>query len=263
MIEPYIRKIIFVDDSFLEDLRHRSISGYQQFEAPDLDTKIITLPANSSEISELVSCMSSSDIRAGEVMVRAPYIDQFIPLDAFTEDCAVEKYRLWVQLCLALGAKSVSITNIEEITIESDAKSELSASISGKAPLIEGEAGFKKTDSEQHRQARQSIMRLNAVAEGSEPNLVEAERILKRHGLQGDNMFRSIFDMRSVSSNRLTKQEFSLDLTSDIKKVMNASLKAKVKVMSELYSGRIEIDSVKKALEKGSSALKLSVTVEF
>ena len=33
--------------------------------------------------------------------------------------------------------------------------------------------------------------------------------------------------------------------------------------MSELYSGRIEIDSVKKALEKGSSALKLSVTVEF
>ena len=37
MIEPYIRKIIFVDDSFLEDLRHRSISGYQQFEAPDKD----------------------------------------------------------------------------------------------------------------------------------------------------------------------------------------------------------------------------------
>ena len=155
------------------------------------------------------------------------------------------------------------ITNIEEITIESDAKSEFSASISGKAPLVEGEVGFKKSDSEQNREVRQSIMRLNAVAEGSEPNLVEAERILKRHGLQGDNMFRSIFDMRSVSSNRLTKQEFSLDLTSDIKKVMNASLKAKVKVMSELYSGRIEIDSVKKALEKGSSALKLSVTVEF
>ena len=61
MIEPYIRKIIFVDDSFLEDLRHRSISGYQQFEAPDLDTKIITLPANSSEhLPERIFCLLSA-----------------------------------------------------------------------------------------------------------------------------------------------------------------------------------------------------------
>ncbi|MNE92011.1 hypothetical protein D3C80_1896900 [compost metagenome] len=69
--------------------------------------------------------------------------------------------------------------------------------------------------------------------------------------------------MRSVGSNTLLKHEFSLDMSTDVKKVLNASLKAKLEVMSKICEGRAEFDRARTSMEKGRTALKLTVTVEF
>lgn len=263
MIEPHVQKIVLIDAQFLQELENQSITGFREFQSPRFDTKVITLPVPSIEISDLTSRMHPSDIRPGGVMVKARFSDQFVSVDSFTEDCAVSKYRVWVRLCLALGAKTVRVSNIEEVSLELESGSSMSATLAGTAPMVDGEASFNNTARESHKQARQSIMQLNATAEGSAPNLVEAKRILEQYGLLNDEMFQSIYDMRSVSSNPVIKHEFSLDMTSDMKRVLDASFKAKIKIMGQLYSGRAGLETVKESLEKGESALRLSVSVEF
>lgn len=263
MIEPYIQKIIFVDQPFMDELKHQSMVQFKEFQSPALDTKVITLPVAPGEILQLMAVMDSSEIKAGGVMVKASYTEQFVSADSFAEDCAIRKYRLWILLCLALGAKNVNVTNVEEVSLGIETDASISAKLDVKTPLAEVETEFKKNDLERHGKTRKSIMEIHASAAGSDPNLAEADRILKSSGLLKDDMFRSIYDMRSVSTNRVTRHVFSLDLSSDIKKVLDSSLKAKIKVMSALYAGRAEFETVKKSLETGRTALQLAVTVDF
>lgn len=263
MIEPYTQKIIFVDQPFMEELKHASITSFQSFEAPDLDTKVITLPLTASNETELMHHVNACDVRPGSVLVKPGYTDQFVTLDEFTDDHAKNKFDVWLQLCVALGAKKVDVTNIEEVSLEAEEHSSVSADINGKSHFGSLNAGIKDRDSSQSEQVRQSIMKLKVAATGGEPDFQAADRILNQYGVHKEPMFKSLYNMRSVGSNTLLKHEFSLDMSTDVKKVLNASLKAKLEVMSKICEGRAEFDRARTSMEKGRTALKLTVTVEF
>jgi hypothetical protein len=263
MIESYVQKVIFVDEPFLEGLKQKSMTDYLAFNAPQVDTKVIALPVPEADLNQLVQLMNPSDILPGSILVKPDYSDRFMSVEAFAEKHAERKYSLWVLLCLALGAKKVSVINVEEVRLESEEHSLTAAQVGGTSPVMAGEAGFKSGQASLNDEARKSILNIKVDASGGEPDLDEAERILSKHGLHKDDMFQRMYDMRSLKTNSLTKKEFSLDLSTDVKRVFDTSLKAKIKAMSTLYGGIAEFDKASKATEKGQTALKLSVLVEF
>lgn len=263
MIESYIQKVIFVDAPFLERLKQKSITDFRAFNETELDTKIIKLPLRSEEVSELVKYVNSSEIRPGNIIVKPDYSDKFLSVESFTESHAERKYGLWVLLCVALGAKRVSVTNIEKISTEMEDVSLTSAQMDATVPVAKGETSFKSGQSSRNDDAHESIMNIKVEASGGDPDVAAAERILSEHGLHNDDMFRRMYDMRCLKNNSVSKQDFSLDLSTDVKRVFDSSLKAKITAMSKLYGGSAGFEKVRNSIEKGRSALKLSVSVEF
>lgn len=264
MINSHIQKIIFVDEDFLDELKQSSVTDFRAFEQNEFDTQVIELPLPANKIGELTKFVHVSEVRAGAVLVKPDYSDRFMSIDAFTEGHAERKYRLWVLLCMALGAKKVIVKNIEEVNIESDEESSTSGQFSGRIYTIgKGEADIKKNNSKIHDEARSSIMSLHAESSGGAPNLEKAMQILRDNGLERDDMFKRMYEMRSFTSNSLLRHEFSLDTSSDFKRVLDASLKAKVELMGKIYRGKAEFAKTCKSLERASTALKLTVLVDF
>lgn len=263
MIKPHTQKIIFIDQNFLDELRHNSLLDYENFETPVLDTKIVKLPITEDQAIELMQHMHSSEIKSGSILVKSGYTDQFVPIDSVADDCAISKYQRWVELCIALGAKKVSISNIEEISLESDSKTKISASVAGGGIVAEGKAEFTSNRNMNINDLRKSIMQFNAEATGGIPDWNQAKRIIDHYGLHKDGMFQSIFEMRRVENNQLKRHEFSLDLSKDVKRLLDSSIKAKLKLMSKIYAGQAEFDKASESLEKQRTAFKISVIVEF
>lgn len=263
MIESYIQKVIFVDAPFLESLKQKSITEFKAFNETELDTKIIKLPLQSEDVDKLVKHAHPSEIRPGNIIVKPDYSDKFMSVDSFAASHAERKYRLWVLLCVALGARRVSVTNIEEVSLEMEDMSSTSAQVDATSPVAKGEASFKSVQSGQNDDARKSIMNIKVEASGGDPDVAAAERILSEHGLHNDDMFRRMYDMRCLKNNSVSKQDFSLDLSTDVKRVFDSSLKAKITAMSKLYGGSAGFEKVRNSIEKGRSALKLTVSVEF
>jgi hypothetical protein len=264
VIEAYVSKIIVVDQPFLDDLKQTSMADFQIFTSPDIDTKVITLPlASSEEIADLTQYMDASEIRPGRVLVKPGYSSQFVSVDSFSEDIVFRKYSLFVQLCIALGAKKIAISSIEDVSLETSKTKSTSAAGGVGAPLLKAEVGAKAGQSSLNDEVRKSIMKLNTEAHGGDPNLQEAHRIIENHCLQKDALFSDMYNLRRVSTNRLQSHEVTLDFSTDVKRIFDSSMQAKIKVMSKLYQGRVEFDSAKKSLERNRSATKLSVRVDF
>lgn len=264
MIEPYIRKIIFVDQQFLDDLKCTSITNYLEFSDPGIDTHVVTLPLRPPEdIGALIQYVDPSAIRPGSVVVKPGYTEHFVPLDTFAEDLVSRKYGVFVQLCIALGAKKVSVSSIEDVNLEA---SEIASTGGGAGASIPGggvEVDTKFKQSSLTDDFRKSIMKLNTEAQGGEPNFEVAEKLMNRYGLHKDSLFNDLLNMCMVSTNRLHKHEISLDFSTDVKRVFDSSIQAKIKMMSKLYQGQADFEKTRKSLAKNNSATKLTVVVEF
>ncbi len=263
MIESYTQKIFFVDQSFLDDLKEQSLIEYKEFSQPQVDTRIIQLPVDPAQVAELIDFIPASEIKVGNVLAKTGYTDQFGPLDEFAEDHATRKYRLWVQLCIALGAKKVAINNVEDVLLESERKLDVDVGISGKAPVGSAELQAKRKTDERNNELNKKTIGLTADATGGEPDLIAAEQILRQYDLFKDDMFRSIFEMRRITSNSLVRHEFTLDFTKDMKRMFDASTKAKLSAMNKIYKGRVDVSVSSKSIEKSRTAMKLSIVVEF
>ena len=263
MIEAYTHKLFFVDRDFLEDLKEYSITDYMGFVQPQLDTQIIELPLPAERLNEIITYVAPSEIRVGNVLAKTGYTDQFGPIDEFAEDHAIRKYRLWVQLCVALGAKKVSINNVEDVLIESQDKFDLDVGAGGKAPIGSAEVGLKRSSQEAIDEISKKTFGLAAEATGGSPDLAAAEDLLRQYNLFKDDLFRSIFEMRQLKSNQLIKHVFTLDLAKDMKRMFDSSTKAKLSAMSKIYKGRVDMSVANKSLEKSRTAMRLTISVEF
>lgn len=264
MIESYVQKIVVVDQQFLDELKSSSLTDYKSFATPDIDTKIITLPlADSKSITELSRVIDLSELRSGNILVKPGYTDQFVPVDEFSEDLVLRRYGVLVQLCIALGAKKVKISNIEDVNLENLDSTNIGGSLHIGTPIGDIEGGVKNSQISKNEAVLQSIMKMHTDASGGEPNLNEADHIMDMYGLRRESLFMDIYNMCRVSTNRLIRHEVSLDFSKDIKRAFDSSLQAKVKAMSKLYQGKAEFEKAKSCMEKNKSATKLSVTIEF
>lgn len=263
MIERFVNKVIFVDSQFLENLGQISRTDLDDFNHPGFDTRVVSLPLPTSMIEELTSIIDPSSIRTGTIVVRPGYSDQFVPLDSFSEDLVYRKYGLFVQLCIALGARKVSITNIEDVTLGASEEAGISAELNAGAPLGKSEAKYHSNQSSLTADFRKSIMELKTEAHGGQPNLGVAEDLIRQYGLQKDSLFTYMLNMCKVPTNMLSRHELSLDFSTDVKKVFDSSIQAKIRVMSKLYQGKADFERVRQSVERTTTATKLSIVVEF
>lgn len=263
MINSYTNKIIIVDKPFLQKLEYLSETDYQQFINPDIDTQIITLPMSPDQTRELVSYIDPSDIRPGNVLLKPSYTSSFATIDKFSEDIVFQKFGLFVQLNIALGAKEVIVDSVEDVKFDSDDSKRFKAEISGEALGGKGQANLDYNESDSIGDFKKSIMRMGTKAQGSEPDFEEADRIMSQYGLAKDSLFSDIYNMRRSSKNPLKTHSIELDFSNDFKKAFDSSLSASISAMSRIYKGSASFESVKSSLNNIKSAKKLNITVAF
>lgn len=263
MFKPYTKKIIFVDEEFLVALKQKSITSYRDFESTEVDTQIITLPLSEANLDAVLEHVDSSFVRPGKVLVKPDYSDKFMPIERFSDDNAVQKYRLWLRLCMALGAKKVIVKDCMDTLVDSDEILSTSGNANVKIPKNRGAAGYTTGGSNSHEKAEKTIREIQAEAGGAAPNLALAGEILKKYALDSDDMFQHLYEMRSLSNNPVIVQEFCMDLSSDVKRVFDSSLKAKVELLGVLYGGSASYEKISKSIDKARTALKIYMRVEF
>ena len=263
MIKSYTDKLIFVDDQFMRDLEQESVTDLVKFENPDPDTQIIRLPLVPDELTELTNYIDISEVKVGNILVKPGYSNKFIQIEDFAEDNTLRKYRLWVQLCIALGAKKVSVTDIQKVIVDSGEVSTTNVDASGKVTVVSADADMTVKKSSHEDELKEKITKISAVAQGSMPNLEAAKRILKDYKLLNDDMFVSIYEMRELGFNPLKEHKFELDFAKDLKKVFDTSIKAKFDVMAKVYKGRVALDAKSNAFNNARTATKLVINVEF
>ncbi|AXV65918.1 hypothetical protein D0907_11885 [Pseudoalteromonas lipolytica] len=263
MIKSCVNKLIFVDEEFMRELEQGAVSVLEEFNNPTSDTQVIKLPLKEDELTHLVQSMDVSEIKPGNILVKPNYINRFFRIEEFSESHVLRKYRLWTQLCLALGAKHVKVQDIKDVNIEAGNDSDISVKATASSLVAEGSLDVSAKKSSRANEIRQQIMDMSTDAEGSKPDLDAAHRILEKYNLFHDDLFMSVYEMRELMTNSLKRHEFYLDFSSDIKKVFNSSIKAKLDVMAKVYKGRIDFDSQENAFEDARTAMKLSILVEF
>lgn len=263
MIDSYVNKLIFVDEEFMRELKQESVTVFQEFNNPSPDTQVIKLPLEGEQLALLVQSMDISEIKPGNILVKPGYTNRFWRIEEFSENHVLTKYSLWIRLCVALGAKHVKVQDIKDVNTEAGYDSAIAAEVSASSPIAKGSLDVSAKKSSRENEIRQQIMDISADAEGSEPNLEAAERILQRYNLFHDDLFMSIYEMRELKTNPLKRHEFALDFSSDFKKVFDSSIKSKLDVMAKVYKGRIALDSQENAFNNAKTAMKLSILVEF
>lgn len=263
-MESYISKIIIVDERFLDDLKQASITDFEDFSNPSLDTKIISLPLrDGADIAALSRVVDVSEIRPGSVLVKPGYSDQFVAVDSFSEDLVLRKYGLFVQLCHALGAKTVSVKGITDVELEERSKMATAARLKVTGFVAGGSAELESHESILNDDLRKSIMEIRTEAHGGTADIEAAENLIAQYSLHKDSLFTDLVNMCKLTKNRLSRHELNLDFSKDVKKVFDSSIQAKVDVMGKFYGGGIDFERTRNAFAKNRTATKLSIIVEF
>lgn len=263
MIKPYTQKIFFVDQNFLHELRESSMVDYELFVKPEVDTEVICLPVEDEVIDGLLKSVDARDIRVGNVLLKTQYSDQFAPAEEFSESAALNKFLQWQSVCVALGAKSVSVKSVESSQIEAQSTASLDVNLVAGVMGNEFGAGVNHSAAEANDALKRKMITMEVKAAGGPPDLDAAKKIMKANGLDRDSLFLSVYNMRELKSNELLSQSFILDTTGDIKKTFDSSTKAKLSAVAKLYSASVDTSYIKSSLENSKEAVKISVSVEF
>ena len=263
MIEDYTKKIIFVDDQLLDNIKHSSLKEYEDLMSPSIDTQIISLPLVSSNIVILSDLMDVSDIETGRVLVKENYGKKFFPISNMSKEYVVKKYRILGELCVALGAKKITIKSAEEVLLDQDVDNSTSMNVNVSSRLFDLDSGLNIKSSDLTNDALKEVLAIKIESEGSLPNIGVAERLLKSYSLHNDDMFVSLVELRKITTNKLLSHEFNLDFSKDVKKTFSSSTDAKLKVLNKFVGGGVEWDAINRYSERNRSAIKLVIKVEF
>lgn len=264
-MKKHISKIIFVDDDFVSEFKSKDLSGYHNFIKTPLDTQIIAL-SSQSDIDELLdqNVLSPAQIRAGNVVVKSPCRENyFVSLPDLSEDIAVRKYDIFNAFCIALGAKRVFIEHFEFSDYNVSLTENINVNVVVKSPVVGGNADLNKNKNSRTADAVKKKVGVTSVAEGGSPDIEKARFIINKYGLQYDSLFESLLESCELTNNRLLSKEFLIDTSKDLEKIIDSSLKAKLNVVSRIYSLSGGGDTSTVAVETNLVAFQLKMKVEF
>jgi hypothetical protein len=148
---------------------------------------------------------------AGNVLVQNPYWpNRYAEISKAPDAFAVDKSMLFAQLCQLLGAREVSVRQVE------DQKTKRSVTVAGGAGGDVLGVSTGVSDSAVEAFARKLHFSDSFV--GGPPDLTGASHLVNEHGLGGDSMMTSLIEMRSIHTNDHRSRTLSVDLSTEMER---------------------------------------------
>lgn len=220
------RVLVMVDEHELERLEYEG--GAKVL----FDNESCVVNVEDPPSSTIIDDLEGMNLLApGQVLVQNPYLpDRYVPLVTATADIATSKHHLFTEFCFLLGAKSVAIEQLEEI---SGAETKVFKAKAGGW----GTSGKLSAEHEQTKRLAQQL-KVNASYSGGEPDLEAAEQFLRRHRLLGDQHLESLLGMRRHKGNSVLEHKVNISLTDEAR--TNLKVAAKLSTPAFSFSADIE-----------------------
>lgn len=162
----------------------------------------------------LQNICDSDLVRPGVVLVQSPYDpDSYEDASLAPQKFALAKHMYFSNLCMLLGAKEVSV---EQIDLHTHSK-KLSINANGEIQGKEAKGGLELAELEKLR----TQMHLHDDFSGGSPDVQGAERLLRRIGLWSDPSMKNLVEMRREGGNQLLSRKIKLSLSSESKNNFN------------------------------------------
>ncbi len=146
--------------------------------------------------------------REGVMLMQNPfYPDRYEEMSKAPQKFALEKYFITSTLCRHLGAKKITIEEIEKRTSSRVQTLKLEGRIAGGSGGITG----------QKEELDEVLRKLEMYHEfpGGEPNIKEAEDLLRRTRLIHDVELYTLIEMRKGTENRVQTRRLTIDLSDE------------------------------------------------
>ncbi len=169
----------------------------------------------------LRNVMDGGLARPGTVLVQSPFDpDSYEEASLAPQRFALAKHMYFSILCMHLGAKSVSVEQIDLRTH------------SGKTSVdMKGErlgAGVQVTVEAEELERFRAQMNLHDEFAGGSPDIAAADQLLRRTGLLADPNMRTLLEMRRGGANQLLSRKLVLNLSSEAKSNLNVVGRLKI-----------------------------------
>lgn len=153
-------------------------------------------------------------VRPGTILVQSPF-DPDVYEEAFLapQRFALAKHMHFSTLCMHLGAKEVSVEQIDLRT----KTGKTSIDVKGDRHGASAQASVKAEELERFR----AQMSLLDEFTGGPPDVDAAERLLRRTGLLADPNMRTLLEMRRDGANQLRTRKLVLSLSSEARSNLN------------------------------------------
>lgn len=161
--------------------------------------------------------------RPGTILVQSPF-DPDVYEEAFLapQRFALAKHMHFSTLCMHLGAKEVSVEQIDLRT----RTGKTSIDVKGDRPGA-GVQASAKAEAEELERFRAQMSLLDEFT-GGPPDVDAAERLLRRTGLLADPNMRTLLEMRRDGANQLRTRKLVLSLSSEARSNLNVVGRLKV-----------------------------------
>lgn len=201
--------------------------------------------ATSSLEQRLDSC---GLLEEGTLLIQSPYDkSDYALLDKASSTFALAKYLHFTTLCGLLGAREVTVEQIEVKTTKG--KQVFKGSLG--SVYVGGNVDGESNTVEEIR----NNIKIKSNFDGGEPNLDEAEEHLRKYQLINDISMKSLIDQRK-GNNPIKARELTLSLSEESKKNLMVVSDIKVPVYADIQA---QIEQVKKEAYE----FTLTVRVEF
>lgn len=185
----------------------------------------------------------------GRLLVQSPFDpDTYEDVSDAAQRFALAKHMYFSTLCMHLGAKEVSVEQIDLRTRTGK------TSVDVKGDRL-GAGGGVSVQSEELERFR-AQMHLHDEFAGGPPDVEAAERLLRRTGLWADANMRTLIEMRRDGTNQLKTRTLVLSLSSEAKSNLKVAARLKVPTFIKLSADRDRVVSEQ-------HEYTLTVTVKF
>lgn len=176
------------------------------------------LAADEPDSQALQNIIDADLLRPGAVLLQSPYDrNAYVDLNQAIDQFAIEKLRHFSRLCQYLGARDVTV---EQVEVSKDYSSEV-YELNGKAPAA-------KLDFKVENKASSSLARkfsISTAFRGGRPNTDAAEKYLRGKQLWGDVVMRSLVEQCADEDNQILEQKVTISLSSESKRTLGVVAK--------------------------------------
>ncbi|EHK63377.1 hypothetical protein [Achromobacter arsenitoxydans] len=189
----------------------------------DEETHILQFPARQQGAvpQALRNIVDAGLDRPGSVLVQSPFdADTYEEASLAPQRFALAKHMYFSTLCMYLGAKEVSVEQIDLRTRTGKS----SASVKGDGLGASADGHVQAEELERFR----AQLNLRDEFAGAAPDIPAAEGLLRRTGLLADLNMRTLLEMRRGSMNHLLTRKLTLSLSNEAKNNLNVVARLKV-----------------------------------